>query len=282
MDMVTFALIALAALLAPAQQDTVVAVEHGVRLELDNDRGQVAIRSWDRDAVRVHTAERGEQPEVSRSGAVLRVRPIRGRAGRGSSDLTVTVPRWMPIRITGQQLGVRVDGVHADITVENVGGDVLIEGGAGRVRVNTIQGGVTVRETRGRVEVWTVNEAIRLDGIEGEVSAETTNGGITMRGIRSSSARASTVNGSVSFDGVIRDDGRYAFTTHNGAITVTVPERSNATVSAATYHGSFESEFPVRLTGTSRDRHYNFTLGSGTARVELESFNGNIRLRRPR
>lgn len=281
--MLTYAVVMTALVLAPAQQDTVVAVERGVRLELESHRGEVVIRSWDRDAVQVQTSgRRAERPEVSRSGAVLRVRPLRERPPTGSIEVTVTVPRWMPVRVNGHQLGVRVAGTEADVTVETVGGDVVVEGGAGRVSVNTVQGRVTVRGARGRVDVWTVNESIQLDGIDGEVSAETTNGAITMRGIRSSNARAATVNGSVTFDGSIRDNGRYAFTTHNGAITVTVPERANATVSAAAYHGSFESDFPVRLTGTSRDRHYNFTLGSGTARVELESFNGNIRLRRPR
>jgi len=281
--MFTYALVVAAMLLAPVQQDTVVAVERGVRLELESDRGQVLVRSWDRDAVQIAVSgSRGDRPEISRSGAVLRVRPLRGRPGARNADLTITVPRWMPVRVHGHQVGVRVSGTEGDVTVETVGGNVVVEGGAGRISVKTVQGSVMVRGARGRVDVWTVNEGIQLDGIDGEVSAETTNGAIVMRGIRSSNARATTVNGSVTFDGVIRDDGRYAFATHNGTITVTIPERANATVSAAVYHGSFESEFPVRLTGTSRDRHYDFTLGSGTARVELESFNGNIRLRRPR
>jgi DUF4097 and DUF4098 domain-containing protein YvlB len=187
----------------------------------------------------------------------------------------------MDVRVHGQQVETSVRGTAGEISIETIGGGVLVEGGS-RVSVRTIHGEVTVRGTRGRVEVFTVNESVRVEDVVGEVTVETTNGGISLRGVRSSTVRGTTINGAIRYDGAISDDGRYAFSTHNGRIDVTVPEAANATVSAATYNGSFEAEFPVRLTGMSRDRHYDFTLGTGRARLELESFNGNITLRRPR
>jgi DUF4097 and DUF4098 domain-containing protein YvlB len=104
---------------------------------------------------------------------------------------------------------------------------------------------------------------------------------VTMSGIRSASTRATTMNGDIEYDGTIRDNGRYVFSTHNGDLAVSVPPNANTTVSVSTYHGEFESDFPVRLTGTGQDRQFTFTLGSGSARIELESFNGEIRLYRP-
>ncbi len=50
-------------------------------------------------------------------------------------------------------------------------------------------------------------------------------------------------------------------------------------MSVSTYDGDFEADFPVSVTTTKR--RFTFTLGSGSARVELESFDGNIHLRRP-
>jgi DUF4097 and DUF4098 domain-containing protein YvlB len=277
----TAALTLVLAVAAPPTADTVLPVDRGVRLAVENERGSVSIQTWERDAVRVRSVGT-ERTEISRAGSTLRVRPDVSGPVREDVGFTITVPRWMEVRVEGQRLGVQVRGTEGGVVVETIAGDVLVEGGGGHVAVRTIQGGVTIRQARGRVEARAVNRSITLENVTGEVSAETTNGEVVMRGIRSGSARASTVNGDVTYDGTVLDDGRYAFRTHNGSISMTVPETANAAVSAVSYHGVIQSDFPVRLTGTGRDQTYTFTVGSGSARVELESFNGNIRLRRPR
>lgn len=263
--------------------DTVIRVDRGTRLQLENHRGEVVVESWDRDAVQVRGDLSGRQQlEVSRAGSVLRVRPRARNGGPGDADLGVRVPAWMDVGVRGNQLDVTVRGTAAEVSVETVGGDVAVDGGAGLVSIRTIQGEVMLRNARGRIEAMSVNEEVSVTDVEGDVYVETTNGDVTMRGIRSNSTQASTVNGDVVYEGVIRDDGRYAFSTHNGDIRLSIPTNANATVSVSTFHGEFESDFPVRLTGTSRDRQFDFTLGSGRARIELESFNGEIQLRRPR
>jgi DUF4097 and DUF4098 domain-containing protein YvlB len=92
-----------------------------------------------------------------------------------------------------------------------------------------------------------------------------------------------TVNGDVVYDGTLADSGRYSFTTHNGDITMTVPEAVNATFSVRTYKGEFASA--LSLTGPDRSelrpgKRVSYTLGNGSAEVALESFGGSIRLRR--
>lgn len=278
----TIPTLALAAVLSAAlPSDTVLSVERGMRLDVENWRGDVTVQVWDRDAVRVRT-DGGRAGAIGRSGSMLRVRSEGEAGGRDATTFTITVPRWMPVRVQGHQVRVSVRGTEGEVAVETVGGNVQVEGGGGRVSIRTIQGAVRVRQARGRVEVWTVNDSVTLEDVAGDIAVETTNGSVTMRRIRSGSARATTVNGTIVYDGDVLDSGRYAFSTHNGRITITIPQSANATVSAATYNGGFSAEFPVRLTGMSRDRHYDFTLGSGSARVELESFNGDITLRRPR
>ena len=283
--MLMHAMLALALSAAPPQvagADTVITVNRDTRLEVENHRGEVLIDAWDRDGVRVQAdLDRDQMIDAARSGTVLRVRPRTARGGLADADLRVTVPRWMSIRVEGNQLDVAVRGTEGELSVQTVNGDIEVEGGAGLVTLRSIQGQVTVRGASGRVEAITVNEDIEVSDIDGEVDIETTNGDVTLRRIRATTARATTVNGDVFYDGSIRDGGRYAFSTHNGDISVTVAENANTTVSVSTYRGDFESDFPVRLTGATRDRQFTFTLGSGSARLELESFNGEIRLRRP-
>jgi hypothetical protein len=49
----------------------------------------------------------------------------------------------------------------------------------------------------------------------------------------------------------------------------------------STFSGDFESDFPVPLRETRKGRRFSFSLGSGSAQVSLESFQGTIRLVRP-
>ncbi len=106
------------------------------------------------------------------------------------------------------------------------------------------------------------------------------NGEVTLKKVRSSQVECSSVNGSLDYDGEIRDGGHYSFSTHNGAITVSLPSKPNADITVSTFNGEFESAFPVTFTKAKRGKRFRFTLGSGSADLELESFQGNIQLRR--
>lgn len=280
--MITQLLVAALALGGSVQADTVIAVSRDVRLDVENFRGEVVIRAWGRDEVRVEAdLERGQRLDVVRTGSVLRAR-ARPDGRVREVDFEIAVPRWMDVRVQGNQVDVSVEGTEGEVTVETVGGDVVVHGGAGLISLRSIQGEITLQGARGRVEAMSVNEQVTLSNVEGDIYVEATNGDIELRDVRSRSTRATTVNGDITYAGSIRGDGHYVFATHNGDLAVTVPEDANSTVSVSTYHGEFESDFPVRLTGTTQDRQFNFTLGSGSARIELESFNGNITLRRPR
>ena len=76
--------------------------------------------------------------------------------------------------------------------------------------------------------------------------------------------------------------GLYRLSTHNGDITMILPENTNATFAVRTYNGDFSSNLGTKLVGElRRGRRATYTLGTGSADVELESFGGTVRLRRP-
>lgn len=279
---VTHAGMAAAEVASSQVSDTIIAVDRGARLDVDNFRGEVIVRSWDRDAVRVHAEMSGRQTlDVVRTASALRVRPSAGRGGPEEADFEIDVPRWMNVRVEGVQVDVSIRGTEGEVSVETVGGDITVEGGRGLINLRSIQGEIVLRGAAGQVEIASVNEDATVASTSGELYVETTNGDVILHQIRSTTARASTVNGDISYDGTISDSGRYVFSTHNGDVVVAVPENAGATVSVSAYHGEFSSDFPVRLTGTTRDRRFTFTIGAGNASLELESFNGEILLRRP-
>jgi hypothetical protein len=273
---------------APAQDrsgfersDESVDVSRGMRFRLESLRGAVTVRGWDKDVVRVqgrHSPNDKVHVRRGRSAVSVTDEPERGQSGR--VEYEIDVPRWMPLSIEVTFDSISVDGVEAEVVVETVRGQVSIKGGRGTVRAESIEGRVSVEGARARVEVSSVNDAIRLDGIIGDVSGETTNGGIVMTRMQSSTVEATTVNGGISYEGSIADEGHYTLSTHNGDIVVSIPARSNVSLDVTTYQGAFTSDLATKGSPPSRrGGQATYVLGSGSAMMDLESFGGSIKVR---
>ena len=139
----------------------------------------------------------------------------------------------------------------------------------------------TPMDADGSIDVQSTNGRVSVTNVRGDITAASVNGRITLQGIESSDVRAETTSGGVYYDGTIMDGGRYILSTHSGDVVVAMPEGVNATFGVSTYSGNLDTVFPVTVTGTrARGRPFNFTLGDGSARVELQSFSGDIELTR--
>lgn len=263
------------------QSDQTVDVAKGTRLVLTNQAGEVTVRAWDRDAVRVQASHSPrERLDVQTADNTLRIRARSQRGPAGLVDFVLTVPRWMAVNLSGTYLAATIEGTSAEVNVETVGGDLSVTGGSGAVTLRSIEGEITVQGSSGKVQATTVNDSITLTGVSGDVVAETTNGDVTVSNSKASSLEVSTVNGDVRFEGPTADRGTYRITTHNGDIRVSLGAQANATVFVRTFGGDFSSDFPVTLPdgmgGRDGNKRFNFTLGGGSARVELQSFQGDI------
>jgi DUF4097 and DUF4098 domain-containing protein YvlB len=264
------------------QTDQTVPAARGSRLAISNFAGEVAIRAWDRDELRVQARHSlRTRINIRTTDAGLAVSASASTGPPGAVDYEISVPAWMPIKIDGQFNFVTVEGTSSDVAAETVRGDIAIKGGSGFVSAKSVEGKVSVEGTRGRVEAHSVNEGITVSGSTGEILAETINGPITLSGIDSGNVDAGTVNGDITYDGTADEKGRYRFTTHNGDIVVTLPVNASALFSVRTYNGDFSSSLPVKGEGDPRrGRRVTYTLGTGSAEFELESFGGAIRLQR--
>jgi DUF4097 and DUF4098 domain-containing protein YvlB len=261
--------------------DQTVDVAKGARLVVSNNAGEVVVRSWDRDQVRVQAthAER-VSVDVSTVDNTLRIRARNSRGPATLVDYTITVPRWMAVNLSGTYLESTIEGTMAEVTVESVHGNIRVVGGSGNVNLRSVEGIITVEKAAGKVQATTVNEGIRLTNIAGDVSAETTNGDIVIENAQTTSLDVSTVNGDVTFNGTMRDGGAYRLTTHGGDLRIGLGGAPNATVFVRTFQGDFSADFPIQLpdgqSAREGSKRFNFTLGSGSARIELQSFNGDI------
>ena len=269
---------------ATPRTDQTLDVTRGTRLMLSTHAGDVTVRAWDRDAVRVQASHGArDRVDVQAAENTLRVRTRASRGMGGPVDYTLTVPRWMALNLSGTYLAATIEGTSAEVNVETVGGDLTLKGGSGAVALRSIEGEIRVEGATGKVNASTVNDSITLTNVSGDVVAETVNGDVAIAASKASSLEVSTVNGDVRFEGPIADSGTYRVQTHQGDIQVSLGAQANATVFVRTFRGDFSSDFPVTLPkddGRESRRRFNFTLGSGSARVELQSFQGDIHVAR--
>jgi DUF4097 and DUF4098 domain-containing protein YvlB len=174
-------------------------------------------------------------------------------------------------------------GVRGDVEARATMGDVELTDIYGMATIETIGGDVVAAGLRGGAQITTMSGEVSIDGAEGDIVIESTSGDVTLTNIRSKVVRTEGVSGDVDFQGALQPDGRYEFSSHSGDIDLTLPPATGALLTLATYHGSIETEFPITRDATSgnlADKRMQFRLGSGSARISVETFGGDITITR--
>jgi hypothetical protein len=267
--------------------ETTIDVKKGNRIQVTNHNGDIDVDVWSRSAVKIWAEHTSDATIVIKE--VDGVRFIEAGWGKGIVphgipyvDYHITIPAWIPIGVTGINTDVSVEGSEAQIDVETVNGDIWVEGGSGWVSLSSVNGEVALRGARGRVRVNSVNDDVSLEEIVGTVFGEAVNGDIVMRTITADTIRSTTVRGDVFFQGSIGREGRYWFSTHDGDVMLLVPKNTDATVGFFTYQGDLFTSFPVdipRFEGRGqKGRRITFQLGEGHAKIDLETFSGDIEI----
>jgi DUF4097 and DUF4098 domain-containing protein YvlB len=271
----TAALVAQAQTAAPTFDQT-VNVTRGTRLTVNNEAGEVVMRTWDRDAVRV-TARHSQRAKPGIRTGEMTLTVVGG--GMGAVDFDITVPSWMPVKVTGHYNYIELNGMGAEVSAENVRGDIEIKGGRGFITAKSIEGKIHISGTQGKVSVTAINEDLVIENASGELVIDSTNGNVLLNGIRATAAEVSTVNGNITYTGALSDGGRYAFVTHNGTVRLGIQPNPNATFYVRSYGGSFSQNVGLKPQGETRSGRRNTLVGgNGSAQVEIESFNGSIRI----
>lgn len=272
----------LAATMAQQQTDTTFDVKANSRVSVETFGGEINVKTWNRNAIRVQaTHGRRDVIEIDVRGASVHIE-AEGRVGPAMDVVfNITVPTAASLEMSGVHTEINVDGVTGDVDAETVQGSITVKGG-GRLKLESVEGDIVVDRARGHISANTVNRGIRITNATGDVEAETVNGPISLRNVQATNVDLATVNGRIIYDGTIKAGGDYAIASHNGGVWVVVPENAGVNVSVTTFNGQLNSTLPITLRGeTGTQRRMNFVFGNGSARLDIESFGGDINLRRP-
>jgi DUF4097 and DUF4098 domain-containing protein YvlB len=128
-------------------------------------------------------------------------------------------------------------------------------------------------------KINTVNGSVNIAGVQGRIEAETVNGSINIEGGNTISAE--TVNGSIKATLQHLSGSEHAkFNTVNGSITLFMDENIGAELDASTVNGKINTDFPLTVKGKLSSKRLHGQLGSGGAKLSLETVNGSIHLSR--
>jgi hypothetical protein len=264
------------------QSDTTITVAAGARLDVETMGGSIVVGTWDRNEVRVQATHGSRDViDVETSGSVVRVRAERssGFGFTGIVDYQINVPATMDLELSGINVGITVEGTRGRVNAQSVQGDITVRGGRGEITLESVTGRVELDGVEGSVKATSVAGGVRLRNVTGDVEAESVSGSVVLENVTSSRVNASSVSGRIYYDGIIANNGRYSFATHSGWITLGVQPDLNATISVALLSGSFSSTIGTLAGGAGdRGRRQTFTVGAGSAFVELESFSGTVRI----
>ncbi len=231
----------------PVQADVIDTVEKSFNVDsnstftLSNINGAVGIASWQEDSIKiVATIEADNQDDRDR------------------------------ITVKMQQSGQRVSvSTHYEKNSDNRNSH------SGEVSYK-----VLLPENTNLSDIELVNGSLTIEGVKGEVEAELVNGSITAKGLAKNS-EISSVNGSIKayyqeFDKSFND---IDIETVNGSIKLFLPSDINAQLDLETMHGSIKTDFGLVAKKTGFvGRSLRGDIGSGEAKINLESVNGSIKV----
>src|SRR3954451_5064383 len=129
--------------------DTTIAVTRGQRLDVNAFGGEVTVRAWNRNDIRIEATTSGrDRVEVSSSTTAGTVR-TQGRRGPPSEiQLRISVPPWVGLNVSGVNTSLKVEGVHPAITAESGEGDGNVPGVHGSGSLRPVQASLSLTSRR--------------------------------------------------------------------------------------------------------------------------------------
>lgn len=264
------------------------------RLSIGNVKGAVNVSAWDQDQVRI-TGTLGDgvrKLDIEGDAHDLSIK-VKGPDDSGffnwGSDsrmgptvLNVQVPKGVSLEIDVVSAAASIKGLDGGrIEVDSVSGKVAIAARSPKVSVDSVSGNVELSGEAGEVEIGTVSGdviALRI-GTRGKL--ETVSGDIRSGGGPFRELSMNTVSGDIEVNGALAADGSIDIDSMSGDVTVELPAALSAKIDASSFSGTLRTDF-----GTVQEHEHGpgselkANVGGGGGNVTLETFSGDIRLRK--
>jgi hypothetical protein len=273
--------------LAGEQIDETKATSADVRIRIHNPRGEVDIRGWDKDAIRIQ-GELDDLTEkfvfdVTNRHAIIDVRLPRRNARWGDgSDLEIMIPRSALVDFRGISTSLRVTDLQGGLRAHNVSGEVSVSGIDSKMMIKTMSGGIDVQQSSARANISTMSGKIEIDMDSRHVEIDSVSGSVDVALASFDMLRIQVVSGEVGASGQLLAGGELSVSSVSSEVDIELRKPVDADVLIGTGPGGTitndlsdvdaVSTFPARM--TLKD-----TVGSGAGRLRVRTVAGHIHLR---
>jgi hypothetical protein len=279
-----------------------IVVDPNVNIKLCVSEGSIRVNGWDRDEVRVFVHDGRvpgfkvlEKNEASGKANWLLIanKPAEGvRPGPlpeclSGREIEIDVPIKTSLTLTGRVVPTQIDSINK-VSIKITDGDIELRNIKGGINATTYQGNVQVDGSGGAIMLETASGNILAFGVTpgqiGDLFKAKTNGGnISLQQIDHRQIEASTISGSLSFNGKFLSGGLYNFKTSNGAIRMNIPVKSSVTIKASYGFGHFATEIPLTYiyqSNSDAGKNFQGRIGSGDANINLTTNTGAISIKK--
>lgn len=275
-------------------------VDPQVTIKLCVSAGNLKINGWRRHEVRVFV-KHGRKFQLKQletnaeSGKVNwlwignagQARPGPAPECLAGDNIEIDAPVGASFDLSGREVPTAIDSVKkvnvnvvaGDVTLRNISGGIYAHTGRGDLLVENSAGAIALVGTTGNIVV----AEVKAGQIGDLLRAKTNSGAISLQRVEHRQIEASSISGSLIFDGKFLKGGIYNFRTSNGSIELIIPSASSCIFKATYGVGSFKYDLPlVILTENNSPRAKTVVakIGGGDATVSLTTSTGTIGIRK--
>lgn len=250
----------------------------GASLSLEGRNGNVDIRVWDQNEIKIIGKKRMKirranswfarliglkYPNIeSEEEALALLKQFTMEIDGDADGLEVKTKRPSSARHLSFTMSYEIVlPRESEVSVQVTNGRIEITGVNGNVSAATTNGRVTCNEISGSLHARTTNGRIDFDGVSGALEARTTNG---------------KISGKIA--ALPKGDEEISCTSTNGSIQLAIPRDSDFEVEIQTRTSRISSDFDLQGDLTKRPRRLVGVVGKGGPRISLRTTNGAIDL----
>jgi hypothetical protein len=281
-----------------ALADTPIQLLHNAtataHVSITNIAGTVNVVAWDRNEVQLTGSLGDGAKPLAITGdddrLEIKVEPRSGSglfnwsgdSRMGPTTLELHVPKAASLAVDVVSAPLVIDGMDGGkIRVNAVSSKVRINARTPSLSVDNVSGNIELAGHAAKAELQTVSGDILAPALGGDSELQTISGRIRAAGGPWQKLTLSTVSGDVQLNGNVATHGKLDIDSMSGNVELTLTNATSAKLHASSFSGDLHSDF-----GTPKQSDHGpgsslqAQLGAGDGEINIETFSGDLRVRR--
>lgn len=253
-----------------------------VRIRVENLAGSIQVQGWDKPEIcRRQMLGEGVKSILTRasdSEVVMELEVPKGQRDVGETEIRLKVPFGARLDLNGVSTDIVVQDVRGDLRVQSVSGDISLRVESPVIEAKTVSGDLALHAPQARqTRLGSVSGDVQVSGARELLSVETVSGSVDVNATGLRELEVKSVSGD--FQGAVDllPGAKLSASSMSGEIRLDLGGKPDGQLSLRTFSGDLQSDFGAVPEGKKRQE---LSLGSGKGRIDLNSFSGDIELRK--